>query len=292
MIVGITGVAESPDGTRITAGSGKDTAAEQLVKEHGFVAVALADPMKRFCMEMFDFTEEQLWGPSEDRNREDRRFPRDVFREDIVGVEDAMCLVALEKAANPGKTYTDQELKRMEREYRRVHLTPRHALQQLGTEWGRECYKELWVDYCLRVAKLLMTGPYIYHHTHGTLHVDQITPDIRRRFELGVGRVVACGGVVIPDLRFHNEAKKIRDAGGQIWRVKRPINTMPGLNPKHGSEVELSGMPDSAFDHVLNNCKDIHHLHMVVDAIMARETGRIVDYDHEQRDVPPCKRDK
>ena len=62
MIVGITGL----------AGSGKDTAADFLVKNHGFVKVALADVLKRACKEFFAFTDEQLWGPSEKRNAIDK----------------------------------------------------------------------------------------------------------------------------------------------------------------------------------------------------------------------------
>jgi hypothetical protein len=270
MIVGITGVAESPDGTRVTAGSGKDTAAEQLVNKHGFVAVALADPMKRFCMEVFGFTEEQLWGPSEERNAPDMRYVRmyeGQLGSHLVGWND------------DGTRRDDPS------PVEDIHLTPRHALQQLGTEWGRRCYKEVWVDYALRVCHTLLTKGYWYDSQVGLIPAE----DLRG---LGMAPKMAPGGVVIPDLRFHNEAEKIREAGGQIWRVKRPINTMPAVDHTHGSEIELSSLPDEEFDRVLDNCKDIHHLHMVVDAIMARETGRIVDYDHEQRDVPPCKRDK
>lgn len=65
------------------AGSGKDTAAAALVEKCGFVKMAFADPMKRFAMEMWDFSEEQLWGPSERRNAVDPRYgisPRHVLQ--------------------------------------------------------------------------------------------------------------------------------------------------------------------------------------------------------------------
>jgi hypothetical protein len=32
-------------------------------------------------------------------------------------------------------------------------LTPRHALQTLGTQWGRACYENVWVDLGIRRAK-------------------------------------------------------------------------------------------------------------------------------------------
>jgi hypothetical protein len=44
------------------AGSGKDTVASFLVKNHGAVAIAQADPMKRLAMQLFEFPEETLWG--------------------------------------------------------------------------------------------------------------------------------------------------------------------------------------------------------------------------------------
>jgi len=55
------------------AGAGKDTVAEVLV-EHGFVAVAFADEMKRICAELFGFSREQLWGASHLRNAIDPRW--------------------------------------------------------------------------------------------------------------------------------------------------------------------------------------------------------------------------
>jgi len=64
MIIGILG----------KAGSGKDTVADILVKNHGFVKIAFADPIKRFCMDVFDFSEEQMWGASEFRSEIDERY--------------------------------------------------------------------------------------------------------------------------------------------------------------------------------------------------------------------------
>lgn len=247
MIIGITGLCEDKEGRRVTLGSGKDTAAARLVEKHGFVAVALADPMKRFCQEVFDFSTEQLWGPSEKRNEDDQRYLR--------------C------SAVPGARGAS-------------YLTPRFALQRLGTEWGRDCYKDVWVDYCLRVSKGLLKNKFCYDQVRGIVTMGGTNIPER-----------VAKGVVIPDLRFHNEAKKIRDAGGKIWRVKRHVSRIEeSYNPSHGSEVELSGMPDDVFDAVLPNEGDIHHLHLIVDAIMARESGRIIPYDDEQSDVPPFMR--
>ncbi len=60
-ILGICGT--TSDGS---AGSGKSEFTRFLV-EQGFAEVGLADAMKRFCRDLYGFTHEELWGPSEKR---------------------------------------------------------------------------------------------------------------------------------------------------------------------------------------------------------------------------------
>jgi len=42
--------------------SGKDTLADYLVKEHGYIKMSFAEPLKEICRILFDFTDEQLHG--------------------------------------------------------------------------------------------------------------------------------------------------------------------------------------------------------------------------------------
>lgn len=63
MILGVMGQARS----------GKDTFSDFLVSKYGFVKIALADPIKRMAMELYDMTEEQLWG--DDKEKPDMRYP-------------------------------------------------------------------------------------------------------------------------------------------------------------------------------------------------------------------------
>jgi len=44
------------------AQSGKDTAADHLVKNHNFVRLAFADTLKESCRAVFNFSDEQLYG--------------------------------------------------------------------------------------------------------------------------------------------------------------------------------------------------------------------------------------
>ena len=194
------------------ASAGKSTVARMLVGDHGFTEVALADPIKRICRDVFAFTDEQLWGPSSKRNEPDTRFRR----------SDLSC------------------------------LTPRHALQQLGTEWGRGCYDNVWVDLAIRTAdKLLGQVVYDYNPKYGPRlnTADSLTREKCRP-----------RGVVISDVRFVNEAEAIRAAGGKVWRILRPLvqkdvdaGIASAVWRDHASEHALDDWGDERFDMIINN---------------------------------------
>lgn len=243
MIIGITGHCEDPSGERRVAGAGKDAAADFLVKTHNFVRVALADPLKRICQDAFKFSDDQLWGPSTSRNAHDERYPR----------------------AQPPE-----------------FLTPRYALQLLGTEWGRHCYHNVWIDYGLHVARRLQEGGCYYDQKTG----------LRPWSSVGDSLVKAKTDVVFTDIRFFNEFHAIRAAGGKVVRVSRqvPKNFNDGLNSSHQSEVELVSWEDEKFDYVLQNSGTLHQLELLVHRMMDIFTGKIRDYDEAQEDVPPYRR--
>lgn len=70
------------------AGSGKDTVAAYLRNEYGYANMAFADPMKVFCQEIFDWSFDQLWGPSEEREKIDPKWgfsPRKALQ--LLGTE-------------------------------------------------------------------------------------------------------------------------------------------------------------------------------------------------------------
>jgi hypothetical protein len=195
MIIGLLG----------QAGAGKDTTADFLVKNHNFVKVALADPLKRIARDVFDFTDEQLWGPSEKRNAPDMRYPRGMREGD-------RC------------------------------LTPRYALQQLGSEWGRNCYPNVWIDYAIRIAKRLTDyphGPSFYTAREGMRAKYVSDPEV--------------AGVVISDVRFMNEVDAICAAGGRVWKIVRPGAGLQGEAGKHMSETEQEGIDHKHFACIIKN---------------------------------------
>lgn len=226
MIIGITG----------QAGSGKDTIALHLVNKYRFVRVGLADPLKRICKEVFDFSDDQLWGPSEQRNGPDKRYPRTYFTTTVLPKEKEGERTHYPKAGTPG------------------FLTPRYALQTLGTEWGRDCYGNTWIDYGLRVAKELEFGYSHYTPQEGLIKTEKDT---------GI-----CPGVVFSDLRFRNEIDAVKAAGGKLVRVKRPgFDGNVGV-VGHASEEEQKSFTDDEFDFVIQNVGTIADLLGEADRMM------------------------
>lgn len=195
------------------AGSGKDTIADYLVREHGFVKIGLADPMKRFCKEIFGFSDEQLWGPSERRNAGDPRWER---------------------------VYHDGQMT--------VGLTPRHALQRLGTEYGRAMHPDVWIRYALKHAREVLENDRAVYHAK------------RAKVYCRSGGRTRPTGVVISDARFKNELDAVRAAGGKLWRVVRPGPSTGA----HASETEQDEIPNSYFDQTFANTLTLDWLCSVV----------------------------
>jgi hypothetical protein len=249
MIVGLCG----------PAGAGKDTMADFLVKNHGFVKVAFADPLKRICQDVYQFSDAQLWGPSEMRNAPDFRYVR------LTGGLVWMCTACCEKTLGPkyeektiggvlggrdcagcGQSMATHNKHFVERPA--VCLTPRHALQQLGTEWGRHNYPNTWVDYALRIAAKLQAGGCYYDVKTGLHTVSEVDYDRRT----GTGGVQARKDVAISDVRFKNEVDAIHAAGGTVVRLQRET-TLKGVAAQHRSEQEQLGFTDDMFDFVIDN---------------------------------------
>ena len=115
--------------------------------------------------------------------------------------------------------------------------TPRHAMQTLGTEWGRNLiHSNLWVNAAMASADA----------------------------------VFAQGGrVVIDDMRFANEAQAVIASEGCIIHVLRPGAGLAGGHPSEGAQLP--------FHHCLHNISDIEafkaSLDLLVDFISDPEKG-------------------
>lgn len=86
----------------------------------------------------------------------------------------------------------------------RYGISPRKAMQTLGTEWGRNLINtDLWLMIAGEKAKEYLTWGY---------------------------------DVLITDVRFENEANWVRTNGGVIWHVLRDGVQGAGTESKHASE--------------------------------------------------------
>ena len=131
-------------------------------------------------------------------------------------------------------------------------VSPREFMQKMGTEFGRSMiHPEFWV----------------------------------RRAMLSANRLLDEGrAVVISDVRFANEAKAIRDAGGEVWWINRPGCKSDG----HASE---QGIPVHLVDHIIDNDGDIELLKCEVSDILETPFEKLFDMVLHQDDSPALVRD-
>jgi len=128
------------------AGSGKSTAAARLIERHGFVRGKFAGALKAMMWTLLAYR-------GVNANAIERMIEGDLKEVPVVELG--------------GRT-------------------PRHAMQTLGTEWGRDCLdRNLWVD-----------------------------TEMAARAQVG--------RLVFDDVRFPNEAEAIVAAGGLLVRIDRP----------------------------------------------------------------------
>lgn len=73
------------------------------------------------------------------------------------------------------------------------------------------------------------------------------------------------GILVITDVRFPNEAERIRDLGGEVWEIVRDTGRD---QDSHASEVRL---PEEMIDLKIDNNKSLDHLRDVVTSLMERK---------------------
>jgi hypothetical protein len=237
------------------AGSGKDTVAGFMVKNHGAIAIAQADPMKALAKVIFAFTDDQLWGPSQSRNAPD---PRYDYADSWFNAK-----AHFSQSYYPQNWVKDllgehvdvyEQVKQLERWFDDVYkatvgqgkqLTPRLVLQTLGTEWGRrQGDRDMWSNYALKIARALLGGGWKYNRECGLVPApDAIGPE----------------RVVITDGRFRNELINVRMMGGTTVRIDNPHVDSSAVEKAgvagHASEKEQKSIPPHFYTHFLFNDK-------------------------------------
>jgi len=111
-----------------------------------------------------------------------------------------------------------------------IGKSPRELMQTLGTEWGRQMIAE---DIWIRCLARAIDGP---------LDVDDM--------------------IVIPDVRFENEANWIRSKGGKIWLIQRPDAPQARAHPSE------DGIPAYLLTGIINNVGTLAELHKKINAAL------------------------
>lgn len=121
------------------------------------------------------------------------------------------------------KEQTDGESKEMLDE--RWGCSPRRIIQFVGTEVARGIHPDTWVRYLVR-------------------EVERRAREMPRRPPTLY---------IVPDVRFKNEARVLREHGARVWRVDRGLPA----EDQHASEMEID---EIEVDAALDNRRDIAHL--------------------------------
>lgn len=252
------------------AGVGKDTVGQFLADKYNAVTIGQADPLKRFAKQVFGFSDEQLWGPSEFRNALAPHISQDLSR-----VSETIEDLRLRYGSSAGLWLTDVMPGATDDGWRRAMgqldswfrslideiaagkgLSPRKALQTLGTEWGREQDQDLWVNYAKRVCQKLLRGGFGYGRAQGLYKLpfpSEPSPDY----------------VVITDGRFRNEILSVRENGGSALLIIDPRNTSAAAVEaagvkNHKSEKELGTIPQHFYTGVVINDGTLEELYGTV----------------------------
>ncbi len=235
------------------AGSGKDSFGGRLAERYDGVCIGLADPMKRMMAELFGFTDTQLYGPSEERNRVDPGFTLSVllstsdrfpngspgYRLSSLGPRWVQELGLRPETAEPALAAWFNACVRQAESV--GGLSPRYVLQTLGTEWGRAQDPEVWSRLAVKTGRILLGGEHTYTRHGGLVRV----PEKKRPPSL----------VVITDARFANEITNIRSAGGIVVEIRRSdaADTASTGIAGHSSEAGLDEVPVHFYDHRYHN---------------------------------------
>jgi hypothetical protein len=240
------------------AGSGKDQTAQYLIEDHGYYAIALADPLKVYCGWMFGWEPEQLWGGGTIKNA----------KSDITFYRCPSCSVP----GRPEETYNDQLVlcchscgfSNNHYESWKEALSPRFALQSLGG-WGRSIVPDVYLKFALKRAQQVLDG------APACDSFRYVIPEEVLRTRLRTSNTTEpVSGIVITDVRYRNEAEGIKAAGGKVIRVKRNARgdvTSSGI-PGHHSETEQASIQDQELDFVINNNMSLDELRMSVSGVV------------------------
>lgn len=272
------------------ANSGKDTVANIICKHYNGQSLALADPIKRLAKFIFDFEDRQLWGPSSTRGEVLDRFnPQKSLSQYQESWQMAYGKVLLAEALLMGPEVSQFfpegfkptqleafkawvcELQESLIEQNKV-LTPRIALQSLGTEFGRTHNPTMWIDVAKNNINRLLEGGVSYSQQNGLVQSGK-----------------SCDWVIISDGRFENEIRAVKSMGGLVAEVvNRHATEMTTGIEGHASEEEQKRLSKDLFNFRITNDKTKGLDALALEVFMLMDKLSIVRYlgQKSRRDEP------
>jgi hypothetical protein len=225
------------------SGSGKDTVANYIVENYNGVVVSLADPMKRFCCNVFGFTDEELWGTQAQKNAlvdlsSKKQEIKKGFATEVNPDNNNGFLVQVMQSNYAPLILYDW----FDSTYIKIQNTPvspRELLQSFGTEFGRKLNTSPWTQYAMRTMRQILSENRSYDRSTG----------------LGMEKSTNYAYIVIPDCRFKDELIYLKEWGrAATIKLTRPdIKEIENGIKNHASETEMDSIPDSLFDIKMTN---------------------------------------
>ena len=234
------------------SGASKSLCADYLRNTYDYYEMAFANIFKEFIRDVFGFSKEQLWGSAELRDK------KVVPCSSVNGIQDVkeayrnwhrvrmnytsmvhmwlqkLGLSVLEKAEY--RKVLDRWLDECERRAESGPISPRMTLQLLGTEYGTDYKKTIWVDYLL----------------------NNINPGKHT--------------ILVSDCRMKHEIDAVHDHDGYVIHLLRKRNDKVTENRDHPSEVEQDSLPATQFDLVLNIPEGKDNVYVLLDRMVKHKS--------------------
>ena len=212
------------------AGSGKTAAANYLVNNFGFTKISFADPIKKMAMaygldynSVYDPIKKEL--PIDNKKDIDKKIANKMLK-NICLQNEKKYIDSLLEWWNDNKSYIN---------------TNREFMQRLGTEWGRNYHKKIWIEFFDDMA--------------GNLKL-KLSKKNKEGF------FVLRDKIVCDDLRFDDEAKYIDSLfNSRIIKI---------INPNNEKKINnhLSELNKINYDHYIINNGIIEEFYNQIDDYM------------------------
>lgn len=216
-----------------SAGTGKDTIADYLCSQYGFIRFSFSDALYREVSEAFNISEATL------RDRGLKEIPHPFLTAD--------------NCKNPEFKYMMGSLApefNIDDRYQHA-FSPRLVLQRWGTEYRRQYNgPDYWLE---KTSEWLSNALRTIHSAVKTIP-DYVVPT----------------GFVNTSVRFPNEANWIRSNSGVVWHVRRVVPSAVASGLDHIAEQPLDMLPK---DRELFNTGTIEQLHTATSLLLQAPRG-------------------